>query len=76
MVAIRGKAVVEAWKAQVQLGQFEPVVHELLETHYDPTYASSMRRNFAQFERHIKCEAANRDYETMHALAQQLISKT
>jgi tRNA 2-selenouridine synthase len=76
LVAIRGKAVVDAWKAQVQLGQFEPVVHELLEKHYDPTYASSMRRNFAQYEGHTKCDAANRHSETMRALAQQLISKT
>ena len=76
LVAIRGKAVVEDWKTQVRSGQFEPVVHALLETHYDPTYASSMRRNFVHFENNSKCEAANRKPETMRALAQQLIAKT
>ena len=76
LVAIRGKILVDAWKAQVQLGQFKSVVHELLETHYDPTYASSMRRNFARFEKHTKCEAANRHPETMRHLAQQLIAET
>jgi len=75
LIAIRGKAVVDAWKGQVQAGQFEPVVHELLEIHYDPTYASSMRRNYARFQENVKCEAVNRHPETMHELAKQLIAK-
>lgn len=75
LIAIRGKAVVDAWKVQVQAGQFEPVVHELLEIHYDPTYASSMRRNYARFQENVKCEAVNRHPETMHELAKQLIAK-
>ena len=76
LLAIRGKAVVEEWKSQVQLGQFEPVVHALLETHYDPTYASSMRRNFARFESHKVCEAINRNEDTMRLLARELIANT
>jgi tRNA 2-selenouridine synthase len=76
LLAIRGKAVVEEWKSQVQLGQFEPVVHALLETHYDPTYASSMRRNFARFESHKVFEAINRNEETMRLLARELIAST
>jgi tRNA 2-selenouridine synthase len=76
LVAIRGKTVVEEWKAQVQQGQFEPVVHALLKTHYDPTYASSMRRNFARFESHRVCEAVNRNEETMGLLARGLIAST
>jgi tRNA 2-selenouridine synthase len=75
LVAIRGKAIVDTWKNQVQLKQFESVVYELLETHYDPTYASSMRRNFARFSDHFTCEAANRHPETMRDLAKQLIAK-
>ena len=75
LVAIRGKVVIDAWKSKVQLGQFESVVHELLETHYDPTYASSMRRNFARFESHAKCEAPNRHFDTMRDLAKKLIAK-
>ena len=75
LIAIRGKAVVDAWKGQVQAGQFEPVVHALLEIHYDPTYASSMRRNYARFQENVKCEAVNRHPETMHELAKQLIAK-
>ena len=46
LVQLRGRAVVEGWQAQVRAGQFEPVVRDLLVKHYDPGYASSIRRNF------------------------------
>lgn len=75
LIAIRGKATVDGWKNQVQLGQFESVVFELLETHYDPTYASSMRRNFARFSDHVRWKVLNRHPQTMCDLAKQLIAK-
>ena len=49
LVALRGHAVIEGWKTQVAAGQTEAVVRELLQKHYDPGYATSTRRNFAQF---------------------------
>ena len=50
LTELRGKAVVEAWKASARAGDFESVVQQLLTQHYDPAYLQSMRRNFAQFE--------------------------
>jgi tRNA 2-selenouridine synthase len=50
LTMLRGKSVVEGWKAQVRSGQVEPVVRELLFSHYDPGYAESTRRNFKQFD--------------------------
>ncbi|WP_028605407.1 tRNA 2-selenouridine(34) synthase MnmH [Ottowia thiooxydans] len=50
LIELRGKAVIEAWKAQVRAGQLEPVVRELLRLHYDPGYAVSTRRAFSQFD--------------------------
>jgi tRNA 2-selenouridine synthase len=47
---LRGKAVVDDWKARVHAGQVEGVVRELLELHYDPGYATSTRRNYQQFD--------------------------
>lgn len=46
LTAARGKAVVQAWQAQAQANQCEPVVRELLTEHYDPVYLQSMQRNF------------------------------
>lgn len=72
LVAIRGKAVVEAWKAQVQSGQFDPVVRDLLVLHYDPTYASSMLRNFTQGHRATACMADSRHPESLRKVAKTL----
>jgi tRNA 2-selenouridine synthase len=47
---LRGKAVIDDWKARARSGQVASVVRELLEVHYDPGYASSTRRNYALFD--------------------------
>jgi tRNA 2-selenouridine synthase len=49
LIALRGRALIESWKSQVRAGQFDAVVRALLATHYDPGYAASTQRNFAQF---------------------------
>lgn len=72
LVAIRGKAVVEAWKQQVHNGQIEHVVQELLVLHYDPTYAASMVRNFSQAANATPCVANNRHPEALRQLARWL----
>lgn len=72
LVAIRGKAVVEAWKERVNTGHIEDVVRDLLVLHYDPTYASSMVRNFTQNAQAIACVADNRHAESLRKVAQAL----
>jgi tRNA 2-selenouridine synthase len=72
LVAIRGKAVVEAWNAQIHSGQIDHVVRELLVLHYDPTYASSMLRNFTRGAQATPCVAQNRQPETLRQLAKTL----
>ncbi len=47
---LRGQAVIDDWKARVHAGQVEGVVHDLLELHYDPGYATSTRRNYKLFD--------------------------
>jgi len=72
LVAIRGKAVIETWKEQVRSGQIDQVVRELLVLHYDPTYASSMVRNFTQNGQATACVAANRSPEALRDVARTL----
>ncbi|PAT41354.1 tRNA 2-selenouridine(34) synthase MnmH [Vandammella animalimorsus] len=50
LTALRGRATVEAWQAQVRAGQTEAVVRALLAQHYDPGYERSTRRNFTRFD--------------------------
>lgn len=49
LIDLKGRAVVEDWKAQAQAGRTAEVVAELLERHYDPGYESSTARNFRQY---------------------------
>lgn len=72
LVSIRGKAVVEAWKEQIQSGHIDQVVRDLLVLHYDPTYAASMVRNFTQGAEATACVAANRHPDTLRHVAQAL----
>lgn len=73
LVDRRGRAVVEAWKAQVMAGQYEPVVRELLTLHYDPGYAESTRRNFKQFGQAAVVQPSDRSMDAMRALARDIM---
>ena len=66
---LRSKAVVDSWKAQVQAGQTEQVVRELLALHYDPGYADSMQRNFSRYGDARPQMAADRHGATLARLA-------
>lgn len=76
LVQLRGKAVVEGWKAQVHAGDFEPVVRDLLRSHYDPGYTNSTQRNFTQFALAEPLVARDRSMASMRALAHALVDKT
>ncbi len=73
LVAIRGKAVIDAWKEQINTGHIEDVVRDLLVLHYDPTYASSMVRNFTQSAQATPCVATDRHAETLRDVARGLL---
>ena len=73
LVAIRSKAVVEAWKDSIHRGRLEDVVRDLLVIHYDPTYAASMVRNFTQSNRATACVAQNRHADSLRQVAQALL---
>ena len=65
LVTLRGRAVIDGWKALVAAGQTEAVVRELLEKHYDPGYAASTRRNFARFDQAVPVSLADRSPATL-----------
>jgi tRNA 2-selenouridine synthase len=69
LIALRGKAVVEQWKAQVLAGDIPGVVRELLVLHYDPGYLASIERNFAQYGTAKLIAAPAGNIESMALLA-------
>lgn len=46
--ALRGNETVNTWQAAAKAGRTAELVHALLAEHYDPVYAQSTRRNFAE----------------------------
>ena len=72
LTQIRGKQVVEGWKASVRAGQVEPVVRDLLLSHYDPVYVQSMERNFRHYAQAQTIRPRDRSAPAMLALATAL----
>lgn len=75
LTQLRGKQVVENWKTQVQAGQIEPVVRDLLLSHYDPVYLQSMQRNFKQYAQAQTISPQDRSAQAMQALANELVAR-
>lgn len=46
-----GKETIAAWCDQARKGQFTELVDDLLIKHYDPSYQSSIERNFPRYDR-------------------------
>lgn len=74
LTMLRGKVVVDSWKAQVNANDMEAVVRDLLLTHYDPGYLASMQRNFTQYGSAQTVVAADRSAASMAALAQRMLA--
>ena len=75
LVALRGRAVVDDWKARVAAGRTEHVVRELLALHYDPGYASSTRRNFARFDQARAVPLADRSPASLRAASAAILAE-
>ena len=75
---LRGKSVIDAWKAQVRgkdAAQLAQVVRELLELHYDPGYASSTRRNYKNFGTHQRIVAPARGELNTLGFARRVLAR-
>lgn len=73
LASLRGSAVVKAWQDQVREGGIEPVVRDLLRKHYDPGYASSVKRSFGRYDQAQEIAARDRGPEAMALLAREIL---
>jgi tRNA 2-selenouridine synthase len=48
LLELQGRERILSWQAQAKQGDWDRLVAELLEQHYDPAYARSLGRNYAQ----------------------------
>ena len=76
LTEIQGRAVVQHWLAQLERGECESVVRDLLLRHYDPTYAKSITRNFKGMAQAVQVQLPDRHAHSFNAVAQSLIAAT
>jgi tRNA 2-selenouridine synthase len=76
LTQLRGRAAVGGWQQQVEAGQLENVVRELLVKHYDPGYSSSIARNFAGYADAKTIAPADRSAAAMAELARAILKES
>lgn len=74
LTELRGHAIVNGWIAQVHAGQISEVVQALLSQHYDPGYATSIRRNFTQYGQATPLPLPDRSADSLGAAARRLLA--
>ncbi|PUE08797.1 tRNA 2-selenouridine(34) synthase MnmH [Limnohabitans sp. T6-5] len=74
LVALRGKAVVDGWKTQIEAGQMREVVAQLLSAHYDPGYENSTGNNFVHYAQAPIITPASHAQADMQALAEHMLA--
>lgn len=45
---LHGAERIDGWKSMLAAGRWKPLVHDLLESHYDPAYRKSLFRNYRE----------------------------
>lgn len=73
LVALRGKAVVDAWKEKIERGQMREVVADLLSLHYDPGYETSTGKNFVHYDKAPVIAPESHSLAHMRALAHRMV---
>ena len=61
LTALHSKATVARWIAQIDAGEWEALVGDLLATHYDPAYLRSMGNNYPGLADAVPLNAARLD---------------
>lgn len=73
LVPLRGHARVTAWQAQARAGDWAGVFGALMREHYDPGYASSLRRHFPALAGAATLALTDARPDTLRAVSRGLI---
>jgi tRNA 2-selenouridine synthase len=72
---LHGTERIEGWKTHVAAAQWRPLVHDLLESHYDPAYRRSMTRNYRGMADAEMVEVKDISREGFLALAREVLER-
>ncbi len=68
----QGADMVKRWQTLAQSGDWEVLVDELLDRHYDPAYLKSINRNFPSTQNDLVLEIADISLDVYQRIAQQI----
>ncbi len=72
LVPLHGKKAVEQWTDAAQAGDWDRLIAELLDLHYDPAYTRSIDRNFPRIAGAVSAAPVAATDEAFRALAREL----
>jgi tRNA 2-selenouridine synthase len=75
LTAHYGKVQIAKWNEAIDAGQFPELVEELLVKHYDPSYQSSIVRNFPQYKMENFVQLENDSDEAFAMAAKAIVKK-
>ena len=75
LVPIHGKRTIARWMEAAKAGDWDTLVSELLELHYDPMYRRSIDRNFPRIADAIDVEPSALSESAFRSLARELDSR-
>jgi tRNA 2-selenouridine synthase len=75
LVGVHGRSRIAAWKEMAAAGQWETLVIELLDQHYDPAYRKSTQRNFANIASALVIRAEDATAAQLNGLADELLAR-
>jgi tRNA 2-selenouridine synthase len=75
LAGLHGRSRIAAWKELAEAGQWEALVTELLDEHYDPAYRKSTQRNFAGMGSALPLRIQDASFAQMDAVADDLLAR-
>lgn len=70
-----GKVQIEKWNEAIDAGKFDGLVEELLVMHYDPSYQSSIERNFPHYDENYFVQLNDDSDQSFQQAAQAILEK-
>lgn len=73
LTPLHGKQKIQQWQSLIEQNMMVELVHDLINTHYDPSYLRSIGRNFPQLSQTIPTQLAGIKEADFILLARQLL---
>ena len=70
---LHGAERLDLWRGHLERGAWEPLVHDLLESHYDPAYRKSLARNYRDAASATVVPVLDRSHDAFRHVARGLI---